>query len=60
MSGKITWFEYVPLHKVPVRLWSGKWKIANDMADSHHGFYSLVMEWTGDGDPPVNTMGKSK
>lgn len=44
------WFRYVPLDAVGRRLAEG-WTIVDDMADSHHGFYAVLMKFVGDGEP---------
>lgn len=46
----IAFFRYVPLALVVDYLWAG-WTIDDDMADTHHGRHSVLMRWTGDGEP---------
>ena len=44
------WFRYVLMEKVGEFLAKG-WTIVDDMADIHHGRYSVLMKWEGEGEP---------
>lgn len=46
----MTWFRYVRLGDVGTWLAKG-WTIDDDMADCHHGQWSVLMIWTGAGEP---------
>ena len=46
----ITWLRYVPLAEVGEYLAKG-WAISDDMATCHHGAYSCIMVWKGEGEP---------
>lgn len=45
------WLRYVPHALVDAYLAKG-WVVADNMADIHHGFYSVIMRWAGEGEPP--------
>lgn len=51
----VTWFRYVALHEVAQWLALG-WELADDMAGTHHGHYSVLMSYTGEDAPPVPCM----
>jgi hypothetical protein len=49
-SGKITWFKYVPNGFVHVWEEAG-WEAIHDAFNgTHHGHYSTLMQWAGEGD----------
>lgn len=45
----ISWFHYVRLGDVPVYETAG-WRFASDLGATH-GAYSVLMIWTGEGEP---------
>lgn len=47
----IQWLRYVPHHLVGPMLAKG-WTISDDMQGTHHGNYSVIMIWRGEGEPP--------
>jgi hypothetical protein len=47
----ISWFRYVPVRSLGQYLAAG-WTIADDMAGTHLGYWSVLMTWTGAGEPP--------
>lgn len=50
-AGMTTWLQYVPHIEVESYLAAG-WVIEADLDDSHHGSYSMLMKWEGEGHPP--------
>ena len=46
----ITWLRYVVHSSVEAYKAKG-WKVRNDMADTHHGKYAVLMIWEGEGEP---------
>jgi hypothetical protein len=46
----ISWLRYVPLAAVGEYLARG-WVISDDMATCHHGEYSVLCVWKGEGEP---------
>lgn len=46
----MTWLRYVPLDAVGPYLAIG-WTIADDMANTHHGFHAVLMRWEGQDEP---------
>ncbi len=48
---KETFFHYVPHADVP-RFTQQGWKPLKGLNGTHHGVYSVLMEWTGEGEPP--------
>lgn len=46
----ISWFRYVPHDMVEDFLAVG-WIIVDDMQGTHHGAYSVLMKYTGEGEP---------
>lgn len=48
----VTWFRYVPMGDVAMWLALG-WALADDMAGTHHGHYSVLMSYAGADLPPV-------
>lgn len=44
------WFRYVALHEVGAYLAKG-WTIDDDMADTHHGVFAVLMKFVGEGEP---------
>ena len=46
----ITWLRYVPISEVGEYLAKG-WAISDDMATCHHGEYSVLCVWKGEGEP---------
>lgn len=46
----ITWLKYVVLADVGAHLARG-WTIADDLAGTHHGHFSVIMRWVGSGEP---------
>ena len=51
MSGKITFFKYVPHGFKHVWEAAGWVAIPEAFAGTHHDYYSTLMEWKGDGEP---------
>jgi hypothetical protein len=43
-------FRYVIHDRVQAYLSAG-WEIANDLADTHHGHYAVLMRWDRAGEP---------
>lgn len=50
--GKITWTKYVTHAEVPAYQKAG-WSLGNDLKGTHHGHWSQIMKWEGEGDPVV-------
>ena len=48
---KPQWFKYVPHSEVHDYVRAG-WKSHKGLSGTHHGVYSVLMEWTGAGEPP--------
>lgn len=46
----ISWFQYVPHDQVESYLAKG-WVIADTMLGTPHGNYSVLMKYTGEGEP---------
>lgn len=44
------WLRYVTLENVGPLLAKG-WTITDDLTSTHHGFYAVLMQWVGDGEP---------
>jgi hypothetical protein len=45
------WLQYVRHVDVAAYIAAG-WVVANDLDDTHHGYYSQLLVWEGEGDPP--------
>lgn len=43
-------FRYVPHADVQRRMAEG-WVVADDLAGTNHGWYSVLMQWQGAGEP---------
>jgi len=43
------WFKYVRHEDVPT--WEAKGWVIVDPSPGHHGYYSCIMEWKGEGEP---------
>lgn len=52
----ITWLRYVAMSRIGEYLALG-WHLVDDMADCHHGRYSVIMEWRGSEPPPNAKQG---
>jgi hypothetical protein len=52
MTDKISWHRYVRIEAIPAFLALG-WEWDQDATPLHapHGFYSVLMEWKGSGEP---------
>jgi uncharacterized Zn finger protein len=50
MPGKIEWLRYVPKGRVAEYEVKG-WKISCDLNGTSHGAYSVLMVYTGEGEP---------
>lgn len=46
-----TWLRYVVHADIGAWLARG-WTIVDDLAGTNHGHFSVLMKFTGDGDPP--------
>lgn len=46
----ISWFRYVPHDMVKDYVTKG-WEIADTLADTKHGEFSVLMVWKGEGEP---------
>ena len=46
-----TWLRYVPHGDVAAFEAKG-WKRRAGLSGTHHGVFSVMMEWRGDGEPP--------
>lgn len=46
----IRWYRYVPIHKVDDYLGLG-WIAHDSLRYCRHGLWSVLMEWTKDGNP---------
>lgn len=47
---KITWSKFVLHHLVPQ--WEAKgWRKTKCLEKTNHGYWSVLMEWTGEGEP---------
>jgi hypothetical protein len=45
------WYKYVRGEDIPE--WEDKgWEASDATTACHHNAYSIIMKWTGDGDPP--------
>lgn len=44
------WLRYIALKDVGEWLAKG-WTIADDLAGTHHGHYSIIMRYVGEGEP---------
>ena len=47
----ITWLQYVTHDKVESYLALG-WVVDNHFSEAHHGEYSQLLKWVGEGEPP--------
>lgn len=47
----ISWFRYVPHGRLCEFLAKG-WEIVDEMYGVHHGAYSCLCRWAGEGEPP--------
>lgn len=47
---KIKWFRYVP-HAQRKEFEERGWHCVNEMEDSNHGQWSVLMIWTGEDEP---------
>lgn len=48
----ITWLRYVIHSQVSAYERLG-WRPLNALAGTHHGVHAVMMEWVGDGTPPM-------
>lgn len=46
----ISWFRYARHADVPALVASGLWAVIADLGPVH-GFYSVLLQWTGEGEP---------
>lgn len=46
----ITWLRYVSHADIESFKVKG-WKVSNDLSGTHHGCYSVIMVWAGQGVP---------
>jgi len=50
-AGAETWFRFVRHHQVPEYIALG-WVATGSLTGCHHGAWSEILKWTGDGEPP--------
>ena len=55
---KELFFRYVPHAEVHKYLQNG-WTAHKGLNGTHHGVYSVLMQWTGTGEPPCNKIDSS-
>lgn len=48
----ITYLKYVAHSLVEKHLAAG-WVLSDDLSGTTHGQYSVLMQWTGEGEPPL-------
>lgn len=46
-----TWLRFVPKCEVPAFEARG-WTKRRGLSGTHHGVHAVLMEWTGNGEPP--------
>lgn len=46
-----TYIRYVP-HGDVAKFEAAGWAKRRGLAGTHHGIFAVLMEWTGDGEPP--------
>lgn len=46
----ITWLRYVPHRAITVHLAKG-WKLVDELHNTPHGNYSVLMQWGGENEP---------
>lgn len=46
----VSWLKYVPHPEILVHLALG-WVISDDLGGTNHGNYSVLMMWSGEGEP---------
>jgi hypothetical protein len=49
-DNKVTWLRYVP-HSLRSEYEAKGWVISNEMEDTNHGQWSVLMIYEGEGDP---------
>lgn len=54
-SDEVVWLRNVPHHRIGEFLALG-WAIVSDHNPGPHGFYAVLMKWTGEKDPPNERM----
>jgi hypothetical protein len=45
-----TWLRYVP-HRLVAEFAARGWRLADDMAGTHHGAHAVLMIWAGEHEP---------
>lgn len=47
----ISFFRFVPHHQIQFRLAQG-WRVVDDLGDTYHGQFAVLMQWMGEGEAP--------